>query len=314
MLAIYAGPDGLTQLAWAYTSADSVSLQLKVPGTTPVPYGSHALYFESAGIQTYHARLSSKFWVSNYGQVLLASLPFRLEGSSNQPFLNAGSCKDLPNENMLCIPEDTGQYLGKEGLYCAEGNISRVVNMPKCGQCRRGEAGMTCKPCPRGSFADKEDSPVCTVCPSSFSTKAEGTGQDCAEVKGCCISCAMLEEHAPQCVTSAITTTAIRVATTTPPPTIKTLTTEARGITTTTPPVVVFDTPPPAKMTCGDGIQTPAPENKCWTSAFGGLKATIRDSIVSPCKQATVSTDCIPYAHKMPLARPCCLSFNHECV
>ena len=63
MLAIYAGPDGLTQLAWAYTSADSVSLQLKVPGTTPVPYGSHTLYFESAGIQTYHARLSSKFWV-----------------------------------------------------------------------------------------------------------------------------------------------------------------------------------------------------------------------------------------------------------
>ena len=211
MLAIYAGPDGLTQLAWAYTSPDSVSLQLKVQGTTPVPYGSHTIYFESAGIQTYHARLSSKFWVSNYGQVLLASLPFRLEGSSNQPFLNAGSCKDLPNENMLCIPEDTGQYLGKEGLYCAEGNISRVVNMPKCGQCRRGEAGMTCKPCPRGSFADKEDSPVCTVCPSSFSTKAEGTGQDCAEVKGCCISCAMLEEHAPQCVTSAITTTAIRV-------------------------------------------------------------------------------------------------------
>jgi len=70
MIAIYAGPDGLTQLAWAYTSADSVSLHLKDKGPTPVPYGSHTLYFESAGIQTYHATetlfkvLGIKLWPS----------------------------------------------------------------------------------------------------------------------------------------------------------------------------------------------------------------------------------------------------------
>jgi hypothetical protein len=301
MVAIHSGANGLRQLAWAYTSAPSggpSQEEHKTEGSKAVSFGSHTLYFESAGVATYHLSFSSMMWKDQEikSKVLFASLPFRLEGHDNEAWLTAGACA-RGQDNALCIPEDTGQQILGDGLLCANGAIAREWGFLRCPPCPRGEAGtLFCAPCPIGTYADKVGLDSCKHCSTGFVAMDNGTS---CEGESCCISCAKDTRKLSQCpqlTAQAATTTPALEATTTPAP-IRT----TRRATTPAPTTTAANglaTPPPSTraMGCGDGQRIPAQDDKCWTSAFSGLKVTIAKSTMTPCRSEVQSRNSLVYA------------------
>jgi hypothetical protein len=300
MVAIHSGANGLRQLAWAYTSAPSggpSQEEHKTEGSKARSLGSHTLYFESAGVATYHLRFSSMMWKDQEikSKVLFASLPFRLEGDDNEAWLTAGACA-RGQDNSLCIPEDTGQQILGDGLLCANGAIAREWGFLRCPPCPRGEAGtLLCAPCPIGTYADKVGLDSCKQCSTGFVAMENGTSCDGDR---CCISCAQDTRNLPQCpqqvqltaqsTTLEATTTPAPIKATRPATTLAPTTTAAKGLAT----------PPPSTRTvgCGDGQRIPAKDDKCWTTAFSGLKVTIANSTLTPCRSEVQSRNSLVYA------------------
>jgi len=295
VVAIHSGANGLRQLAWAYTSAPSggpSQEEHKTEGSKAVSFGSHTLYFESAGVATYHLSFSSMMWKDQEikSKVLFASLPFRLEGHDNEAWLTAGACA-RGQDNALCIPEDTGQQILGDGLLCANGAIAREWGFLRCPPCLRGEAGnVSCAPCPIGTYADEVGLGSCKECSTGFVAIENGTF--CNGEK-CCISCALDSRNLPQCEQRVqLTATAAQgttrpAAATTPAPTTKRATTPAPA-TTAAGAKIVATTPPP-RGSCGNGERISATDSSCWTSAFSGLKVTIAQSTMAPCRSEVVA-------------------------
>jgi hypothetical protein len=287
MVAIHSGANGLRQLAWAYTSAPSggpSQEEHKTEGSDAVSLGSHTLYFESAGVATYHLSFSSMMWKDQEikSKVLFASLPFRLQGDDNEAWLTAGACA-RGQDNALCIPEDTGQQILGDGLLCANGANAREHGFSRCPPCLRGEAGnVSCAPCPIGTYADEVGQGSCKKCSTGFVAIENGTF---CNGENCCISCASDTRKLPQCeqkvqLTSTAQRTTTPAATTTPAPITNRAATPAPM---TTGAEREFSTTPPPR-TCGDGQHIPAKDDSCWTSAFSGLKAAIEKSTMTPCR------------------------------
>jgi len=292
MVAIHSGALGRRQLAWAYTSAPSggpSQQEHKTQGSNAVSIGSHTLYFESAGAQTYHLRFSSLHWADQYinSKVLFASLAFRLEGHANDAWLTAGACAD-GEDNELCIPEDTGQQILEDGLLCANGAIARQWDFTKCPPCPRGEAGsVVCAPCGIATYADEVGLPECKECKRGWVANKNGTFCD---GEACCIPCSEDTRNLPQCALEDETTgtpTTTPAATTTPAPTTTAAQTIAKVETTQ---AIVETTPPPQRDgSCGDGERNVALDNGCWTSAFSGLQVSISASAMTQCPSDAVS-------------------------
>ena len=309
MVAIHSGANGLRQLAWAYTSAPSggpSQEEHKTKGSKAVSLGSHTLYFESAGVATYHLRFSSMMWKDQEikSKVLFASLPFRLEGHANEAWLTAGACA-RGQDNELCIPEDTGQQIQGDGLLCANGAIARERGFSRCPPCLRGEAGnVSCAPCPIGTYADEVGLSSCKKCSTGFVAIENGTF--CNGEK-CCISCASDTRKLPQCeqkvqLTTTAQRTTIPAAATTPAPTTKRATTPVPTTTAagTINTINVATTPPPRDGTCGNGKRNSAKDSSsCWTPAFSGLKVTIAQSTMAPCRSEVVPVKLSCYAAGM---------------